>query len=226
MKKKIESYLNKVIYKIIFYLGFIIRLFIHFNILKSKNIKITDRLRFSSNMNNIFFKNEIKKSRFYLEFGSGRSTLFAQKIKKKFISIEGDKIFFNIMKKKINNPSLRYYNIGLTYQYSIPYFYYQKLVLNYSKSIFEELQRKKIVPDLILIDGRFRVLVALQAHIFMSKIKKIIRIIIDDYAQRYHYHILENFFKIKVIGNFGVVYGLKNKKITKKLIEKYLRDHR
>ena len=226
MKKKIESYLNKVIYKIIFYLSFIIRLLMYFNILKSKNIKITERLKFSSNMNNIFFKNEIKKSRFYLEFGSGRSTLFAQKIRKKFISIEADKIFFNIMKKKINNPSLRYYNIGLTYQYSIPYFYSQKLVLNYSKSIFEELQKKKIVPDLILIDGRFRVLVALQAHIFMSKIKKIITIIIDDYAQRYHYHILEIFFKIKVIGNFGVVYGLKNKRITKKLIEKYLRDCR
>ena len=226
MKKKIKSYLMEVIYKIIFYLSFIIRLLIHFNILKGKNIKITDRLKFSSNINNIFFKNEIKKSKFYLEFGSGRTTLFAQKIKKKFISIEGDKIFFNIMKKKINNPSLRYYNIGLTYQYSIPYFYSQKLVLNYSKSIFEELQRKKIVPDLILIDGRFRVLVALQAHIFMSKIKKIIRIIIDDYSQRYHYHILEKFFKIKVIGNFGVVYGLKNKSITKKLIEKYLRDHR
>jgi len=226
MKKKIKSFLKELISKIIFYLFFIIRLLIHFNILKSKNIEITDRLKFSSNMNNIFFKNEIKKSKFYLEFGSGSSTLFAQKIRKKFISIEGDKIFFNIIKKKINNPGLRYYNIGLTYKYSIPYFYCPKLQLNYSKSIFEELQRKKIVPDLILIDGRFRVLVALQAHIFMSKIKKNIRIIIDDYAQRYHYHILEIFFKIKVIGNFGVVYGLKNKRITKKMIEKYLRDHR
>jgi hypothetical protein len=226
MKKRVKDSVNIVILKFIFYFSFITRLLMYFNILKSKDIRITDKLKFSSNLNNIFFKNEIKKSKLYLEFGSGRTTLFAQKLKKKFISIEADKIFFDLIKKKIRNSELRYYNIGLTFYYSIPYFFYPKRILNYSKSIFEELQRQKKIPDLILIDGRFRVLIALQAHIFMSKIKKNIRIIIDDYSQRYHYHILESFFKIKVIGNFGVVYGLKNKRITNSLIEKYMRDYR
>ena len=82
MKKRVKDSVNIVILKFIFYFSFITRLLMYFNILKSKDIRITDKLKFSSNLNNIFFKNEIKKSKLYLEFGSGRTTLFAQKLKK------------------------------------------------------------------------------------------------------------------------------------------------
>ena len=226
MKIVIRNTLKIFYNKFLFLLGLFNNFLINLNILNLNYIKIYNEPNFSSKLNNNFFKEELKKSKLYLEFGSGCSTLYAAKIEKKFISIEADKNFFNLMKGKLNNPGLRYYNIGLTSNFSIPLFINKKKILNYSKSIFEECQKKKLIPDLILVDGRFRVLVSMQAHIFMSRIKKNIKIIIDDYAQRYYYHILENFFRIKIIGNFGFVYGLKKNQIPKILIEKYLKDCR
>lgn len=226
MKIVIKNTLKTFYNKFIFLLGLFNNLLINLNILNLNYIKIYDEPNFSGKLNNNFFKEELKKSKLYLEFGSGNSTLYAAKLKKKFISIETDKNFFNFINDKINNRGLRYCNIGLTSYYSIPLFINQKKILNYSKSIFEEFLKKKLIPDLILVDGRFRVLVCMQAHIFMSRIKKNIKIIIDDYAQRYYYHILENFFRIKIIGNFGFVYGLKKNQIPKILIDKYLKDSR
>jgi hypothetical protein len=222
IKKKFKTLYLKV--KMFLYIPILI--FIKLNILTFKVKGINNEPNFSSKINNNFFKKELKKSKLYLEFGSGCSTLYAAKIKKEFISIETDINFFNFMRLKLNNPGLRYFDIGTTYIYSIPYFFNKKKIFNYSESIFKELETKKKYPDLILIDGRYRVLISLQAHIFMSKIKKKIKIIIDDYPQRYHYHVLEKFFKIRIIGNFGIICGLLTKKVKKSHIEKYLSDYR
>ena len=47
----------------------------------------------------IFLKN-LKQCNFYLEYGSGNSTILANKLNKKFKSIELDKSFYNYLKSK------------------------------------------------------------------------------------------------------------------------------
>ena len=79
--------------------------------------------------------------------------------------------------------------------------------------------------DLILIDGRYRVLTALCIHQYLRRNKKKSLIIIDDYKERKFYHILKNFFEIKIIGRFGILERIKNRDVTN-LIDKYSLDYR
>jgi len=77
------------------------------------------------------------------------------------------------------------------------------MATDYANQIF----RVKNRPDLILIDGRYRVLCALTVLEYIKKnnIKKI-TIILDDYLKREkQYGVLKRYFKIKPVGRFGVL---------------------
>ena len=65
-----------------------------------KNIKIENKINFGSHQANHFFR-KVKKSYYYFEYGSGSSTLIANKYKKKFLSIELDKSYFDLIKKEL-----------------------------------------------------------------------------------------------------------------------------
>ena len=83
-------------------INFSIYLLRYFSILKTK-YKVSSEINFGSNQANSFFKKHLKKCKFYLEYGSGNSTLLAVRYKKKFISVEGDRSFYNYLRisKKI-----------------------------------------------------------------------------------------------------------------------------
>ena len=75
----------------------------------------------TSNLAKEKIKNLLKKTNFFLEYGSGGSTLYASKFCKKIISIETDYNFFKILKgMKINNTELIYINVGKTTGYGVP----------------------------------------------------------------------------------------------------------
>ena len=181
----------------------------YFSIISTKyNVK--KKINFGSKISNKFFQKNLKKSKFYLEYGSGNSTLLAKYYKKKFISIEADKSFYNYLKfnKKINQ--LRYVNIGPTKYFSfpiLPLFLINNKINFYCNFIKKFYSEKKVIPDLILIDGRFRVCVCLNIikFLILKKVTKKIIIIIDDYRIRENYKILKKILFIKQIGRFGVI---------------------
>ncbi len=72
----------------------------YFSILEFNRFKLSGSIDFGSKNANNFFKKKLKNSKFFLEYGSGNSTIFAKKLKKKFLSIETDKCFYNFIKKK------------------------------------------------------------------------------------------------------------------------------
>ena len=57
-------------------------------ILTATNFKISNDVDFGCDSTNDFFTKSLKKSNLYLEFGSGSSTLLADRLFKQFISIE------------------------------------------------------------------------------------------------------------------------------------------
>ena len=91
----------------------------YFSIISTK-YKVSKKINFGSTFSNKFFLRNLRKSKFYLEYGSGSSTLLAKSLNKDFISLELDKSFYNYLKfnKKINQ--LRYINIGPTKYFSFP----------------------------------------------------------------------------------------------------------
>lgn len=188
------------------------------------NIK---KINFGGQQENNFFLKKLKNCKLYIEYGSGSSTLIANKFKKKTISIEGDKNFYHYLKKKISY--IIYRDLGIVSFYSVPLTLkykkkisvtFKKKIINYCKSELKiKLLSKSNYPILILVDGRFRVLVCLYIYKFLNLKKSIFTLIIDDYKFRKDYHVLEQIFYIKKIGRFGVANKLRflNKKNFNKI---------
>ena len=187
-----------------------------------KNIKIENRINFGSNQANHFFLEKLKKSRYYFEYGSGSSTLIANKYKKKFLSVELDKSYYDLIKKRINKKGIiKFISIGPVGEFSYPLFRFRKRIKKYVECIDEEF-KKNIYPDLILVDGRFRVTCCLNLLKFEKINKGFSSIIIDDYTQRKEYHVLNSFFFIKKIGRLAF---LRSKNISKKKVKKTLEEN-
>lgn len=192
--------------------------------------KIKKKIHFGNTKENVYFLKLLKKSKLYFEYGSGNSTLVAKELKVNFYSVDSDKSFYIHLKKKIKkNYFLR--DLGFVYYYSIPIFFWiRKFFLKakakkYAGDVLEILRLRKLSPDLILVDGRYRVLCALYLYNFFKINKKRFIIVIDDYKERTEYKVLEKFFVIKKIGRFGVAQAIK-KKNTDKYIDKYSLDFR
>jgi len=183
-----------------------------YNILRYHNIlgkkyKISQDISFGY-QENILFEKLLGQSNFYLEYGSGSSTILAARERKNFLSIECDRGFYLFISKFSKN--IKFKNIGYTHYYGHPIFLTLRkyfISIKAKKMCYEPLiylNKNRIIPDLILIDGRYRVLCALYLYRFLiNKKNHNFNLIIDDYEHRYRYHILNKFFKIELIGRFG-----------------------
>lgn len=226
----------KSIFPIIFYkiLKYFYHIFRYYNLTKP-NYSTSQKIIFGSKIAGNFLKNKILKSNFFFEYGSGNTTIFSKYNKKNFFSVESDRSFFLfLIKKKIKN--IFFYSLGFVEFFSYPLFksfffrnFYSKKAIKYSSAIFDLCKDKKNIPDLILVDGRYRVLCMLNIYLYLKKnsLNKAC-VVIDDFKKRKYYHIVKQLFKTKTIGRLGVCY-LKQKKQNlnfQSLIKKYSNDPR
>tara|TARA_A100001015_G_C14760782_1_gene621340 strand:+ start:97 stop:717 length:621 start_codon:yes stop_codon:yes gene_type:complete len=189
-----------------------------------KKIKIPNKINFGNNFTNRFFLDKLKRSKFYFEYGSGSSTLIANDFNKKFISIELDKKYYFEIKKKIKNDQIKFFNIGPVGEFSYPILKLKKKIVSYINSIDSYFSNKDY-PDLILVDGRFRIACCLNILRHVQKKSLKVLIILDDYEKRKSYRILNKFFKIRRIGRMAILKALK-KKVSDKIYNEYLYDPR
>ena len=185
-------------------INFLVYLLRYLTIIHTK-YNVSNKINFGSRLANIFFKKNLKKCKFYLEYGSGNSTILAHELDKKFQSIETDKSFYKFMKtKKIQN--IVYSDLGPTKYFSfpiLPLMFIKKKIEFYGNYLDHFYKQKKTIPDLILIDGRFRVFTCINVLNFLSKnkIKKRIKIIIDDYKFRKNYKVLNKIHLVKKLAD-------------------------
>lgn len=138
------------------------------------------------------FYSELKRCKTYLEYGSGGSTLAAVEIVPNVVSVENDRAFYRAVTSKARSLSKGHY---------IPVFVYtgrtsawgaptvrrptplnRWLWLRYASAPWMVLERKRLLPDLILIDGRFRVACALESLLRLPS-GSACRILLDDFEQ-------------------------------------------
>ena len=205
----------------------------YFSIIKDFDYKVSKKIKFGSKNADEYFVKNLKKSKYYLEYGSGSSTILAKKYKKKFLSIETDKSFFRYM-RNLKIDEIVYVNIGPTKYYShpiLPTLLLKNQIRKYASQIEIFFKKFNRLPDLVLIDGRFRVYVTLVVlYTFFTKYsKKKLVIIIDDYKYRKNYHYLKKIIKIRLIGRFGIIsLNYKNKlnfAKLKKCCEEFILDY-
>jgi hypothetical protein len=134
-----------------------------------------------------------------LEFGSGGSTILLSKSANRVVSIESDKFFSVFIKRqlhkyKISNVHILWVNIGPTVRYGFPKprkknqnsFRY----VEYTEKPFAYCKELAIEPELIFIDGRFRVWCAIQS---VRKINWSFTIVFDDFFLREQYFVVKEF---------------------------------
>lgn len=217
-KKNLKKYIKRS-YKLLIFL-----IYEKFN-----NLTIKDVPSFRTNEEINWFIESIKKCNFYIEFGSGGTTIQAAKHNVKMISIESDRYFQkNIIRtlKKLkiydeNKQTFVYRNIGVTKEWGYPLF--KKFSSEYSR--IDDILVHNIYPDLILIDGRYRVACVINILINFSNIKNEVILAVDDYKDRNHYHILEKFINVKQYIDDIAIFNLSNINCENEL-EKYLQIYR
>ena len=124
----------------------------------------------------------------------------------------------------MKNDQVKFFNIGPVGEFSYPIFKLKKKIVNYISSIDNYLSNEDY-PDLILIDGRFRIACCLNILKHIQKKSLKVLILLDDYEKRKSYKILNKFFKIKSIGRMAVLKALK-KRVSDKTLNEYLYDPR
>ena len=155
------------------------------------------------------FKKYVRKSNIYFEFGLGGSTVFACKSKniKKVFCVESDRNWIRKVKSEISECSITFMYVNINAnpnRWGRPID--KSKIKNwpkYSSAILEI----EYIPDLVLIDGRFRVACAINAF-------KVIHndgiILIHDYNRK-GYHVVEKFLKpIRYAGNLQAFRKRKN----------------
>jgi len=139
------------------------------------------------------FLKYIQNSNYYGEYGSGLSTIYVSNFSTvKAISAETDILWINKIKDNLSSESnieLMHTNLGKILHFGRPESYvYKDKIKDYLNSIWVG----DFKPDLVLIDGRFRVACFLTSLI---NAERGTHIIFDDYPSRPYYHIVEKFEK-------------------------------
>ncbi|ABQ33313.1 MULTISPECIES: hypothetical protein [Bradyrhizobium] len=145
-----------------------------------------------------FFTAAIRSSRVYLEYGSGGSTIMAASHVSRLVSVEPDAMFAKAVRAALPETeaeiSILTPWIGVTRDWSYPVFGRPTPA---RRARWKRLPRApwavlSDTPDLILVDGRFRVACALESLLHIGPAT---RLLIDDYAGR-DYGAVEQFGRL------------------------------
>ena len=164
------------------------------------------------------FLSFMKPNLTYFEFGSGGSTNVASYYKLKVYSVESDVLWHN--KLKNSNINATYITIDLkVIKSGYPG---NNTTIKDWKRYFQAYD-SKYNADIILIDGRFRVICGID---IFPKIRNDTLVLIQDYEDRDYYHILEKYYiKVRKYGYLSAFF--KNPNITsipKNVYNKYMYD--
>jgi hypothetical protein len=159
------------------------------------------------------FERLLRAASSYLEFGSGGSTVLASRLGVKTLSVESDRYFARQVRAKAAPGPVTVLapDIGVTKEWGQPVFKRPTAARlrrwrGYVFSPFEALDRAgERFPDLVLIDGRFRVACALESARRAQELALPLTIFFDDYAERPHYQVIERFLgKPKLVGRAAI----------------------
>ena len=166
------------------------------------NIKFNDKFRKSLDNETLFdgddglFKSLIKDTKTYFEYGCGKSTEFMYLHSNcKILAVDTSKFWVEKIKSislldKDERLNLKWIDVGDIGDWGYPKSF--KMRENF-KAYANWFWRKNEIPDLVLIDGRFRV------FCFLTSLKHGTigtKIIFDDYINRPQYHLVEEFTTI------------------------------
>ena len=141
-----------------------------------------------------WLERQLRKTQLYLEFGSGGSTVLANKLSVPSISVESDRFYARAVCRSLADPEIariRVPSMGMTAEWGMPLFFRRSKGARYVEAGFEALGDR--FPDLVLVDGRYRVACALESARRASLAGACALLMFDDYEGRPFYHAIEEY---------------------------------
>lgn len=162
-----------------------------------------------------YFVERIKSSRVYLEYGSGGSTIQAAGHVQRLYTVDSDSWFLNAVRRKLAEKPrqadchLLHADIGRAPRWALPP--EPRSVPDswraYAWGPWQRLWRDRAMPDIILVDGRFRLACALASLIHLREHSGT-QVLVDDYTGRPHYHALEKWATLLALHGSMAVFTL------------------
>lgn len=133
-----------------------------------------------------------------LEFGAGGSSFFwMEQGAERVVSVETDKSWLDKLALAFVNQSFSgswvpiHADVGETSDWGVPIEENKKhLYTNYWHASYSYCVGAGILPDVVLIDGRFRAVTALASSVYFDHSHTLL---FDDYSERSNYHYVEEY---------------------------------
>jgi hypothetical protein len=162
---------------------------------------------------NEYVKVQYEKANSIIEYGSGGSTLLAAKLAKQIVTVESCnswliELLGSAAEQRLPGTIIPIWvDVGPTGDWGTPKDESKwKNWHKYPKNPWLYCNEHNILPDLVLIDGRYRVACFLATCIYA---KKETIVLFDDYEPRKHYHTVEKLFeKVDVIDDRMAVFRI------------------
>jgi len=153
----------------------------------------------------IAFKELVSKAALYVEYGCGQSTIWASRNSSaRIISVDTSQEWVQRVmscQSTANPAEIHWVDCGPVRDWGTPYDYrYRRQFADYIAFPYSQITDS---PDVVLVDGRFRVACFLTSLIHCAPGTTII---FDDYAHRPEYHIVESFCASPVLSGRQAIF--------------------
>ena len=172
-----------------------------------------------------WLKRQLQVTKLFLEFGSGGSTVLANSLGVRSVTVESDPFYAKAVRRTITNGGLATIVIpkmGITKQWGMPVFFRKKKGFRYVTAAFEWLGGS--FPDFILVDGRYRVACALETARRAHLASSVAQLLLDDYEGRVRYHVLEKYLGIPDRVGRAAVFQIGRVPITESAVQNFMSD--
>ena len=176
--------------------------------------------------NDILFKKYLMKSNVFAEYGCGQSTYWVLKnTNAQILSVDTSIDWIKTIKQsKVYDEQkikLKYIDVGKVENWGFPIDYSKRdSFINYTNWVWKQ----NLIPDTVLIDGRFRVCCFFTCLKFA---KEGTIIIFDDYFDRPYYHIVEKYLTVHQKCGRQAIFKIFNKeKFDSKKIDTEIKNFR
>jgi hypothetical protein len=167
----------------------------------------------------------LQRTKLFLEFGSGGSTVLANRLGTPTITVESDRFYGAAVQAAIMHDNLTkmvFPKMGITKQWGMPVFFKKRKGLRYAGAPFHHLSEK--FPDFILVDGRYRVACVLETARRAYLARSVAELMLDDYEGRPRYHALEDYLGIPQRIGRAAIFAIGKTPVQEKAVQLFISD--
>lgn len=172
-----------------------------------------------------WFRDRLPHCSAYLEFGSGGSTVLAGQLGIPTVSVEGDRFYAKAVRSALpasHKVTILTPDMGFTGEWGMPLRSSGEKGMKYLSAPFDHRGDK--FPDLILIDGRYRVACALEIARQANLEETTSTLLFDDYINRFQYHAIEQFLGSPFMVGRSAIFDVGARIIDLAVVERYSVD--